>query len=106
MQRIDRSNAVKREKHAEGKKITILFHTQTKHNTINTFIVLHSVTTRLARDRLTKFLKHHASEWVGWQLFDTKEYIFFKDDILTFIMKMHCRIQQYLHKLINTKTCI
>lgn len=35
---------------------------------------------------------------MGWQLFDTKEHTSLKkEDILSSIMKMHCRIQKGMH---------
>ena len=42
---------------------------------------------------------------MGWRLFDTKEnsFFLFVEVILSFAMKMHCRIQKCLHGLINTQ---
>ena len=52
----------------------------------------------MAQYIITKFLKTHPSDWVGWRY---QRVLFFKRDILTFTTEMHCRIQQWLHKLIQ-----
>ena len=51
-------------------KFTIVFHTQTK---LNAQVPLKK---HFARDRMTKLKKTRASGYVGWYLFDTKQYIF------------------------------
>ena len=38
--------------------------------------------------------------------YDTKEYIFLKNVLVSFTVMIHCRIQNSIHKLINTKTYI
>ena len=77
------------------KKISIFFHIQVKHNT----------QIPVVGDRITNFKNTRANGWVRRELFDTKKYIFFcKEYILgNFTMKMHCRIEKCVHKLLNTK---
>ena len=53
--RFDKSYVVKKAKHAEMKKLPFVF----------------------MWNSITKLRKTHAGSWLGWQLFDTKEYMFF-----------------------------
>ena len=46
-----------------------------------------------------------ADEWCGNYLI-TKRHFFKKDMLRSFTLNIHCRIQKYIHKLINTKTYI
>ena len=68
------------------KKITNLFHTQTKHDKQ---IPLKNILFKT--ERITKFKKARGS---GYQ---RVHFFFFKRDMLSCTMKMHCRIQNCIH---------
>ena len=56
----------------------------------------------LPRTQKQNLTKTRAIRWVGWRLFDIKEYIVFSKKALSFTMKIHSRIQ----KCMNTKIFI
>ena len=46
-----------------------------------------------ARDKIKKRLRTRTNRWVEWRLFDTKEFTFFKEDILKFYFEIQFKIQ-------------
>ena len=75
MYRIDGNNPVKKVKYTEMKEITLLFHTQTKHNT-------HILLKNVAQDRIIGFKFVQVGGW-GDDYMIAKSTFFINEDVLS-----------------------